>query len=310
MILISFSRFHHTRHGIPCPELFFLASTFLPHLYFPHFLNSSRIHSLDWTLWLVDKNFGRPEVALAAYFLNHHLAGAVIRLLYWAIPLAGVIVYLALPNSAGIRRKFCIASGCGSLLLPFYGICPAAGPVYLFGNSFPYGIPTTDPTNQVQWALPHGGCLWMNCAPSGHVAWALVMFWFARRYCGKAAQTGAAAFLLSTCLATLALGEHYFIDLILALPFAAGLYLLADRMWMKAAVSWTVTLAWLFAIRAGWAVEIPSYIGWALCFATLIGVWIVLPPRLGSEPGAVGASQRGPARAGEGFNPAADPDMA
>ena len=56
--------------------------------------------------------------------------------------------------------------------------------------------------------------------PSLHVAWALLIYWHARAL-GRPARAAAAFWLVSTIFATLAMGQHYFVDLVVAVPFAA-----------------------------------------------------------------------------------------
>ena len=268
MMLLSFSRFHGVRHGIPCPELFYLASSYLTAVFFNLFLVSSKVPSLDEILWRFDSNFGYVEVPLAKFFMNHPLGNAIIRLSYLGLPLVGIIVYLSLPNSTEIRRKYCIASGLGALVLVFYLVCPAAGPLYLLREHFPYNAPILRVSSP---RLIPGVSL--NCAPSGHVAWALVFLWFGRRYCRRRVQAGNLLFLIITCVATLALGEHYVIDLVLAVPFAAGLWALTYRQWNDAAINWTVVLAWLIVLREGWVLGLPRPAVWAICAATLSAPW-------------------------------------
>jgi hypothetical protein len=268
MVLLSFSRFHGVRHGVPCPELLYLASSYLGWAYFALLLPSSRILSVDEILWRFDVNFGYPEVPLARFFLNHHVANAVIRLAYLGLPLAGVIVYLALPNSTLIRRQYCVASGLGALVLLFYGICPAAGPLYLFHDRFPYAAPVLDHPHLT--IIPSVS---LNCAPSGHVAWALILLWFGRRYCGGIVRAGTVAFLIATCLGTLGLGEHYVIDLVLAVPFATGLWALTGGKWRHAGISGMALLVWLVALREGWVLDLPRAAVWTLCAVTLSAPW-------------------------------------
>jgi hypothetical protein len=56
--------------------------------------------------------------------------------------------------------------------------------------------------------------------PSLHVGWALLIYWHARAL-GAPARIAGAIWLVSTIVATLAMGQHYFIDLVVAVPFAA-----------------------------------------------------------------------------------------
>jgi len=59
--------------------------------------------------------------------------------------------------------------------------------------------------------------------PSGHFLGALLMYWFSRQ-CRWQVHVGFAVFTALTALATVGLGEHYLVDLIAAIPFAAAIY--------------------------------------------------------------------------------------
>jgi membrane-associated phospholipid phosphatase len=60
-----------------------------------------------------------------------------------------------------------------------------------------------------------------NAVPSLHSAWALLIWW-SLRYSKNWMRGLATVFLALTLLATLGLGEHYPIDLVVALPFAVA----------------------------------------------------------------------------------------
>jgi len=93
-----------------------------------------------------------------------------------------------------------------------YYLVPMCGPGYAFA-SFPQ-LPRASvalATMTIN-AAP-------NCMPSGHFAGALLFAWYLRHW--LAGRLVGIAFLVMTFLATLGLGEHYLIDLIAAVPYAA-----------------------------------------------------------------------------------------
>jgi hypothetical protein len=98
------------------------------------------------------------------------------------------------------------------LSVPFYLAIRVCGPRFAFagfpfhqlGNFTPHAIPIA--------AAPNG-------IPSVHMATALLVFWFLRRWWWG--WLIGFAFTLLTILATLGLGEHYLFDLICAIPYAA-----------------------------------------------------------------------------------------
>jgi hypothetical protein len=105
--------------------------------------------------------------------------------------------------------------------------------------------------------------------PSGHFAWTLLLFWFARRYSSKGAQIAAGIYAALTFLATLGTGEHYVVDLILSFPFAACIWALAHRQWRLSALGSAVVLGWLVVLREGWALAAPPLVVWLLTGITV-----------------------------------------
>lgn len=105
---------------------------------------------------------------------------------------------------AGPRLKQLVnAMVCGAILaFPFYLTFPAEGPAHL-------GDPSA----------------WRNCMPSMHLTWALLLAFNLR---GKP-RIVAGVFAALTALATLATGEHYLPDLIVAVPLAFLLNWLAAQ---------------------------------------------------------------------------------
>ena len=100
-----------------------------------------------------------------------------------------------------------------------YNACPAAGPVYAFGKGFPSNEPPAAQVVMQPVEMPHGP---RNAMPSLHFACALLVWWNSRtwRWWGRAL---AWLFFALTALATLGLGEHYFVDLVVALPFTVAM---------------------------------------------------------------------------------------
>jgi hypothetical protein len=72
-----------------------------------------------------------------------------------------------------------------------------------------------------------------NCLPSLHFGWALLLLWNCR---GRAMETFGSIYLFLTALATVGLGEHYFVDLIASVPFCAAVQAIAT--WKYFSVVW------------------------------------------------------------------------
>jgi hypothetical protein len=109
----------------------------------------------------------------------------------------------------------------------------------------------------------------LNTTPSGHFGWALLMFWFASRYGGKPLRIAAGLFAAAIAIATLVTGEHYIIDLVLSVPFGAGVWALVHRSWRLAVLSLAVTAIWCVALASGAALALPPVVAWVLTAATI-----------------------------------------
>jgi membrane-associated phospholipid phosphatase len=165
-----------------------------------------------------------------------------------------------------------------------YHICPAAGPVYAFGKAFPHSEPLTTQVSMQTLQIPEGP---RNAMPSLHLACALLVWWNSRtwRLWGRAL---AGLFLALTALATMGLGEHYFIDLVVALPFTVAMTAatttsvpmqLTERR-LAVLGGGALTLMWLVLLRSvvDWA-HVSPMLSWSMVMAT-VAVSIALEQRL------------------------------
>ena len=118
----------------------------------------------------------------------------------------------AAPVERPVLRSILLAALVGYAL---YNIYPVVGPSPLFGDRFPYGSPSLPSAVRLidvaAIAEPR------NCMPSLHVGWALIIYWHARPL-GPLARGGCALWLALTIFATLAMGQHYLVDLVVASP--------------------------------------------------------------------------------------------
>lgn len=268
MVALSLSRFYGLRQAVPAPESYiFLYAVGL--YYFEHHI-PFQVRALDDRLLSFDYSFGYFELVVGRLFRGWQVFGAVLGFTYNTLMLAVVLLYLALPAVA-TRRKFVVAVVLAAIIiLPLYALCPGAGPKYLLGDRLPGWFPDlSQPRDAIvvpaMNATPNG----MNAIPSGHFAWALLIFWFARKYCSGAVPFAAGIFMVLTCLATLGTGEHYVIDLILAVPFAAGIWSLVQRHWRLAAMALGEVLIWLLSLREGWVLAMPPLLAWILTALTV-----------------------------------------
>jgi len=141
-------------------------------------------------------------------------------LFYIALPLPLALVYAALlrlknKNAFPVMLAFLVTGPMGVL---FYNMVPAAGPVHIFGQGFPWHpLPTSQAMRMVLETVPLKGA--RNAIPSLHMAWALLVWWNSK-VLSRWIRVIALAFVIFTVLATLGTGEHYFVDLVVAFPFA------------------------------------------------------------------------------------------
>lgn len=163
-----------------------------------------------------------------------------------------------------------------------YHVFPATGPLYVFGDLFPYFLPADVPVAPVN-VLPAP----RNAMPSMHYGWALALWLSAvwTRHRGLRATT--AVLLGLTVLATLGLGEHYLIDLVVATPCVVALQAACTRTlaWddpsRRRAFVWgaALTLAWLALLRFGLDIfiAVPG-LSWVAVLATMAAsVAVYLP---------------------------------
>ena len=216
------------------------------------------------------------------------LAGQVFARHEW-LNFTGILFYIALPlplalvYAANLRRKgkdafpvmlaFLVTGPLGVL---FYNMVAATGPIHIFGDRFPWHpLTMAQAMNLVLETLPAKGA--RNAIPSLHMAWVLLIWWNSRGL-ARWIRGVALAFVIFTVLATLGIGEHYFVDLVVAFPFALMvqslcLYPLPFQHGCRRAAflfGTLATLAWMaavsFATPLFW---ISPVIPWAMVIATI-----------------------------------------
>ena len=202
---------------------------------------------------------------------------------------AGLLFYIGLPIPIALiyagrvlrmREKaipsFVAFLATGPVGILFYNLLPALGPVHVFGQAFPWHpLPTERASHLLVEPIALVGA--PNAIPSLHMAWVLLVWWYSRGLSWWE-RAIAFAFLFFTVLATLGTGEHYFIDLVVAFPFALLMASLCEfsqpflEQWRLIALAFGLlaTLAWLFALRYSlhffW---ISAILPWTFCAATI-----------------------------------------
>jgi PAP2 superfamily len=164
----------------------------------------------------------------------------------------------------------------GPMGILFYNLFPACGPHSLFGQAFPFhSLPIANLSRLALEPVAIPGA--RNAMPSLHIAWTLLAWWYSKGL-SWIERFVTFAFLGLTALATLGTGEHWFVDLIVAFPFALMIqaicaYHVSSREPTRIAalvLGLGGTLAWLVTLRYGaklfWTSPI---VPWAFMVATI-----------------------------------------
>ncbi|MGC2620141.1 MAG: phosphatase PAP2 family protein [Acidobacteriaceae bacterium] len=184
---------------------------FLPQILM-NYVMSHRTTRYDLYLYKTDGWFGFPDFVLGRWIANHHLLTRLAADIYAAPALIFIGVfatYICLCN----REKWVVLKllVLGLLIeIPIYFIIPVSGPKYAFKNFpqnpgvvVPHTITLTDPANGIP-SLHTSMAIWIA---------ALLWRWPWGRVFGI-------VFLLLTVLTILANGEHYFLDIVSAVPYS------------------------------------------------------------------------------------------
>jgi membrane-associated phospholipid phosphatase len=155
-------------------------------------------HTLDVAFLRADRALGFDAFAFGGAIGRHRLVTKGLTISYLLLSAAIGLAWVAEQNLT-LRRAMLLA-GCGSFF--FYAAFPAVGPGHFDWRAL----------------APQALCP-RNCMPSMHVTWALLLAINARSRRLAAALWVYAAIMT---VSTVALGEHYFIDLIAAVPYTVA----------------------------------------------------------------------------------------
>jgi len=208
---------------------------------------------------------GQASFIAGQWFVAAPALQQVCFLVYASLPLAEVVVLWLYWNGQRMPANplvaFVVAGAAGFLL---YQICPAMGPVHVFPQDFPQHAPAALPPHAIVLnSAPR------NAMPSLHTAWA-ILIWWSLRFSRRWIRAAAVAFLALTLMATLGFGEHYLIDLVVAVPFTIAVQAASTRQFATAAGWIGLTVAWCAYLR-WWlpALPISGSAAWILVFGTV-----------------------------------------
>jgi hypothetical protein len=184
------------------------------------FSSSQAAPVLDWSALKLDAAaFGfSPSEWIAGSARSHGAVRRALAIAYELLPLAMMAVFgLEARNPA--RLSFGVLNGlfvCGFAAALAYSITPVAGPIYTFGGAYP------DHLGQLlhetpDWLATQPGFAPRNAFPSFHFGWALLALHLASAQ-PLGVRIAFAAYAVVIAWATLALGEHYLIDLVASVP--------------------------------------------------------------------------------------------
>lgn len=233
----------------------------------------------DLHFYAFDGLFGGSVVKSLAIFVRS-VPGllTVLWLVYQSlVPVVALFVVLQRTDHGFVQGKllsrFLIAAALG---YGIYALMPGIGPLMTFIDVFPYHMP--EATDVVAGSFLEFDGAPRNAMPSLHTAWAILVF-IAAWPLGPWLRLVGGVFLAGTLGATLALGEHYLVDLIVAVPFvvlvegiAANPFETAQRGRALQAIAGGIAMiaAWLLAIRFGTvALQGLPLVPWLMTIATL-----------------------------------------
>jgi hypothetical protein len=258
---------------------------------------TGRLHPMTLDLFLnnFDASLGRqPSFEVGQFVLRSRWLTRIALVFYFALPIPVMLIYakqLARKESAAMAAflGFLVVGPIGVVV---YNLLPACGPVYLFGSNFPFE-PLSN--RQVKEMLVHPVLMSgvRNAFPSLHVAWALLACWYAEGL-SNWTKIFVLLFLAGTVFATLGLGEHYFIDLVAALPFALMIQSacalqipwLDRRRWAPFLAGLLWVLGWVVLLRMSLPIMwFSPLIPWTLIATTVVSCYALHPwlKRRGTE---------------------------
>ena len=212
----------------------------------------------DLFAFALDGRYGvQLSFVLGRFFEKWPAVSSLFGEIYHALPLLLGLLYGITRRDAGqvqASRVALLLFLSGVLGVALYSMIPVCGPRYAFA-AFPAEPPVLEAGNLRLLALPTN--IERNGVPSLHFAWALLVWWNLRRR-SKVYRLLTGVFLAATTVATLGTGEHYLVDLVVAMPFALSLQVLfialppvtRERRWVTFATGLGLTLAWVLALRS------------------------------------------------------------
>jgi membrane-associated phospholipid phosphatase len=169
-------------------------------------------HTVDALLYRVDLAMGLNPVAVYQFVQRTAWLKTLVDIAYFGLPLP-VAIGQALERPRVMLRAMILASIIAACVC--YNLVPAVGPVFALADPM---------ATNLKW-LAEPGVGARNCFPSMHLGCTLLLAWNLR---GRVLKSCAWIYVALTALATIGTGQHYFIDLIAAVPFCWAIQTVAE----------------------------------------------------------------------------------
>ncbi|HVW29672.1 MAG TPA: phosphatase PAP2 family protein [Polyangiaceae bacterium] len=239
----------------------------------------------------VERAFGGlgagPSVSVARLFEALPALKGLCTMVYGALPI-GVAVVHAIRSSRDRREPPRVLVSFALIALfgyPLYFAFPMVGPREAWAVLEPHAVfpPAVVPAGSQAW-LAVKGLAPRNCMPSLHTAWALSVFLACRGRRSIVLASFGFVWLVCTLLATLGLGEHWLVDLVVAFPFAFAVDALSlpgklrGRDAPRLVVLVALVVAWYAVLLAGleWVAAAPVLAACAMATTVVVSWWVGL----------------------------------
>lgn len=233
----------------------------------------------DQLLYAVDATLRfNPSFLVGKYFADFpEIMQSIIYSIYVTLPLMWALVYIKCRKNKQVEQRAlimeCIVAAVLGILI--YNLIPAYGPINMFKSTWPWYSPHAlmHPA-----AIVYTGLDPRNCMPSLHAVWALCI-WRHAQSCGRAMRIGASFWLVCLLVSTLALGQHYLIDIVVAFAFfglvrgcCATALVWRDKSRIQTIlVSGSICIAWFVLVFFGLPLlRLSPVVPWFLYGATII----------------------------------------
>jgi hypothetical protein len=241
----------------------------------------------DAWLYAFDGSLGfQPSFAVGRIMIDSTLLTRSALLTYLSLPFAMATV-CAFRIPVGSKRiswhmlTVLLLAGIGGWLA--YNIVPGTGPIYAFGQGFPWNPPYKDLSTFVLQKMPISTGIPRNAMPSLHVGWVVLLWWNSRGF-PRVLRATLLLYLALTVIATLGSGQHYLVDLVVSLPYAltvqsAASYIFGEKSTRVIGTMLTglaLTAGWLMLVRFGLPLMLKSpAIPWTLIVTTVaLTLWL------------------------------------